>query len=52
MAIGIVGLLDRIGASRAMMTFLTIFCGFGFLVVLASNVWSISTWIETRGGLR
>jgi hypothetical protein len=31
-----------------MMKFLTIYCGFGFLVVLASNVWSISTWTETR----
>jgi len=48
MALGIVDLLDRIGASRAMMKFLTIYCGFGFLVVLASNVWSISTWTETR----
>jgi hypothetical protein len=42
------GLLDRIGASRAMMKFLTAYCGFGFLVVLVSNVWSISTWTETR----
>src|SRR5258707_10155312 len=48
MALGIIDLLDRIGASRAMMKFLTIYCGFGFLVVLASNVWSISTWTETR----
>ena len=48
MALGIIDLLDRIGASRAMMKFLTIYCGFGFLVVLVSNVWSISTWTETR----
>ena len=48
MALGIMGLLDRIGASRAMMKFLTAYCGFGFLVVLVSNVWSISNWTETR----
>jgi hypothetical protein len=49
MALGILDLIDRIGASRAMMRFLTIYCAFGFLVVLASNIWSISTWTETRG---
>ena len=49
MALGILDLIDRIGASRAMMRFLTIYCAFGFLVLLASNIWSISTWTETRG---
>ena len=24
-------------------------CGFGFLLMLASNVWSISRWSESRG---
>ena len=31
------------------MTFLRILCAIGFLIVLASNVWSISGWIEARG---
>jgi len=29
--------------------FLKILCAIGFLVVLASNVWSISRWDESRG---
>jgi len=49
MALGIIDLIDRMGASRPIMRFLTIYCAFGFLVLLASNVWSISTWTETRG---
>lgn len=24
-------------------------CGFGFLLVLASNIWTISRWSESRG---
>src|SRR5258707_4329315 len=28
---------------------LRLFCGFGFLLVLASNVWTISRWNESRG---
>ena len=31
------------------MTFLRILCAIGFLIVLASNIWSISGWIEARG---
>jgi hypothetical protein len=31
------------------MAFLKIFCAIGFLVVLLSNIWSISGWIEARG---
>jgi len=31
------------------MKFLKIFCAVGFLVVLVSNIWSISSWIEARG---
>ena len=31
------------------MKFLKILCAIGFLVVLVSNIWSISGWIETRG---
>jgi len=31
------------------MKFLKILCAMGFLVVLGSNVWSISGWTETRG---
>ena len=31
------------------MNILKILCGFGFLVVLVSNIWSISRWIESRG---
>lgn len=31
------------------MKFLKIFCAVGFLVVLVSNLWSISGWIEARG---
>jgi hypothetical protein len=31
------------------MKFLKILCAIGFLVVLASNIWSISGWIEARG---
>jgi hypothetical protein len=31
------------------MKFLKIFCAVGFLVVLVSNIWSISGWIEARG---
>ena len=31
------------------MTFLRILCAIGFLTVLASNIWSISGWIEARG---
>jgi hypothetical protein len=32
-----------------MMKFLKILCAIGFLVVLVSNIWSISGWIEARG---
>ena len=31
------------------MKFLKLFCGFGLVVVLASNVWSMSRWSEARG---
>ena len=31
------------------MKLLKILCAIGFLTVLASNIWSISTWIEARG---
>jgi hypothetical protein len=31
------------------MKFLKILCAIGFIVVLASNIWSISGWIEARG---
>jgi len=31
------------------MKFLKILCAIGFLTVLASNIWSISGWIEARG---
>ena len=31
------------------MKFLKILCATGFLVVLVSNIWSISGWIEARG---
>ncbi|WP_247519979.1 hypothetical protein [Bradyrhizobium sp. 190] len=31
------------------MRFFKIFCGVGFLVVLASNIWTISSWSESRG---
>ncbi|KRR09415.1 hypothetical protein [Bradyrhizobium valentinum] len=31
------------------MKFLKILCAIGFLVVLVSNIWSISGWIEARG---
>ncbi|WKA30202.1 hypothetical protein [Bradyrhizobium roseum] len=31
------------------MRFFKIFCGIGFLVVLISNVWTISGWNESRG---
>jgi hypothetical protein len=31
------------------MKFLKIFCAVGFLVVLVSNIWSISGWVEARG---
>jgi hypothetical protein len=31
------------------MPYLKILCGFGFLVVLVSNLWSISGWNEIRG---
>ncbi len=31
------------------MKILKILCAIGFLTVLASNIWSISTWIEARG---
>jgi hypothetical protein len=31
------------------MKFLKILCAIGFFVVLISNIWSISGWIETRG---
>src|SRR5882724_1938308 len=31
------------------MHYLKVLCGFGFLVVLASNLWSISGWNEIRG---
>jgi hypothetical protein len=31
------------------MRFFKIFCGIGFLVVLISNVWTISGWSESRG---
>jgi hypothetical protein len=29
--------------------YLKVLCGFGFLVVLVSNLWSISGWNEIRG---
>jgi hypothetical protein len=48
MALGMIGLLDRIGASRAMMMFLRVYCGFGFVVLLISNIVSISAWTESR----
>ena len=28
---------------------LGVLCGFGFLLLLASNVWTISRWNESRG---
>src|ERR1700682_622450 len=31
------------------MNSLRLLCGFGFLLVLASNVWTISRWSESRG---
>ena len=31
------------------MKFLKVVCGLGFVVVLASNVWSMSRWSEARG---
>src|SRR5215208_1843983 len=31
------------------MAFLKILCAIGVLVVLVSNIWSISGWIEARG---
>ena len=31
------------------MKFLKLFCGFGLVAVLASNVWSMSRWSEVRG---
>src|ERR1700736_4941571 len=31
------------------MKFSRLLCGFGFLLVLASNVWTISRWNESRG---
>ena len=31
------------------MKIVKILCGFGFLLVLASNVWTISRWSESRG---
>jgi hypothetical protein len=34
---------------QARMKFLKILCAIGFLVVLVSNIWSISGWIEARG---
>jgi hypothetical protein len=36
-------------AGRAKMKFWKALCGLGFLLVLASNVWSISGWTEIRG---
>jgi hypothetical protein len=36
-------------ATGFVMKFLKLFCGFGFVVVLASNVWSMSRWSEARG---
>jgi len=40
-----------VGVARAGngMKFLKILCAMGFLVVLGSNIWSISGWTETRG---
>ena len=37
------------GGDQAKMKFLKILCAIGFLVVLVSNIWSISGWIEARG---
>ena len=34
-----------------MMRFLKIYCAFGFLVLLASNIWSISTLDRDPRGL-
>ena len=34
-----------------MMRFLKIMCAIGFLVLLASNIWSISRWSESPRGL-
>ena len=31
------------------MKLIKLFCGFGFLLLLASNVWAISRWSESRG---
>ena len=31
------------------MKLIKLLCGFGFLLLLASNVWSISRWSESRG---
>ena len=31
------------------MKFFKLLCGLGFLAVLASNVWSMSRWSESRG---
>lgn len=40
----------KVGAGAgAKMKFLKILCAIGFLVVLVSNIWSISGWIEARG---
>jgi 4-amino-4-deoxy-L-arabinose transferase-like glycosyltransferase len=38
-----------IGSEMSAMRLAKILCGFAFLVVLASNVWSISRWNESRG---
>src|SRR5947209_311077 len=38
---------DSVG--RVSMTYWKIACGAGFVVVLASNLWSISGWTEARG---
>jgi hypothetical protein len=40
--------VDRRATGRVM-KFLKLLCGFGLVVVLASNVWSMSRWSEARG---
>src|SRR3954466_13094891 len=37
------------GGCQTRMKILKILCAIGFLTVLASNIWSISGWIEARG---
>src|SRR5918999_2488139 len=39
----------RAGIEMGRMGVLKLLCAIGFLVVLASNVWTISSWSESRG---